>query len=1308
MLGNGMMAEAGCPARERSLDLGIVMPGTSRTWPSSCIYIHAEPFSWTWFAGIPRYTARLSMALAAHVPVRFFDEGWELLPPRKLIWSQDQDLEQWGRRIWQGRRQPLETPPADCIGLYCSTRPGKRIFPYEASILHDFCPLVVPWAFPDAARDVYEKPLTEDILASDLVVSDSHSTKADAAWFSALDPERIVVAPPGPSLCVATHRHRGRVARSDRIGLVVSTIEPRKNAGFLFDWFHKTTLLPPDMELWWVGKLGWMTSQAELQRMANPPGGRRVRFLGNVSDARLCRLYQKAGWSIYPSRYEGFGFPILDSLRHGTPVLSSGTSSMGEFDHPGVFFFDPQDPATVDLAWQRFQAAKPVTISQARLDDLYNWDLVARALLDAHARSRAEVAAGLPQSRPPAPSGAGAGQAAGSPFPPPNPGSEKAVSPDVRSEAGLRIGIELFAIQTAGHQRSVGRYSRNLVATLLARDAVNEYVLYGQDGLTTDPIPTAPNSVVRLLRPDSARGETTLTHALERLTATNPDSLDVLLLLNPLESAPGYDLPAKPLSGLKMVAVVRDLIPLLFQEEYSSRWPGPEFAPRYFQALNRLRSYDALLAISEAARRDFLSLLGLSPDRVKTIGTASDGRYFAPDRADSMPAESRAILRARGITLPFVFSAGSPEYPKSPWGLIDAFAMLPDTLRRSHQLVLAYDLSGADSDRVWHHASDRDVADRLVVIDRVADPALRVLYQQCAAFVFLSSYEGFGLPILEAMHCGAPVVAGNNPSQIEVVGDAGLFFNVADAGELAARLVQVLDDADRARELRERAVVQARRFHWEETAEKALDVLTRSHAPEPSVHPRSGRRRVPKRRIAFFSPLPPLRSEVSDYSARLLDELKRRYTIDLYHDAGYFPHIGLRSHDFGCYDYRLFERNARVLDYHALVYQMGNSPYHGYMYETLLRHPGIVTLHELNIAEFHFWYAHLLGVDGSAHIQHEFEAFCGAGSDEVLRGLAAFADAPGGILEACIQQGYHLNGRIFEQASAVIVHSPWCVGQVRSRLPAHLSKTYVVALGATALNPSAEQRSAVRARFEMPPRALIIASLGLLHSSKMNSETIAAFAPLARAIPEALLIFFGKEIDDGEARRQVMELGLQHRVRFLGHCPDDLDDLAAIADIGVCLRRPPTKGETSGALLDLLRLGVPTIVSDVGSFSCYPDSVVRKHRWDPDGLAGLTHALRELAEDRPRREVLGRAAWHYVHRNHAWPRAADSYEEIIERTIAGRTRPQANGTSALPCPQVVASPEWFQAASCDGPATRLQDRTAGWRVGQVPIPNLAR
>jgi glycosyltransferase involved in cell wall biosynthesis len=1202
--------------------LGPTMPVISRMPACSCIYIDSRPFSWTWFAGISRYTARLSLALAARVPVRFFDEDKEVLLPRNLDWSQDQDLETWGRRTWQGRRRPLGTLPPDSIGLYCAWRPGQRTFPYEVSVLHDFCPVIVPWAFTDGDREGFGKWL-ENSLASDLVLSVSHSTKTDAAWFSALDQERIVVASSGPSLCVKTHLHRGKVERSEKIGLVVSTIEPRKNASFLFEWFQKTTLLPPDMELWWVGKLGWMISDAELQRMANPPGGRRVRFLGNVSDAELCRLYQKVSWSIYPSRYEGFGFPILDSLRHGTPVLASCTSSMGEFDHPGVYFFDPQDPATVDMAWQRFQSTKPVALSQAPLEDLYNWDLVARAVLSGNARCRHELTGDPPSSLRLGSGRPAVGHVGHGPFTLAVPSPERAPAARRAQGARVRIGIEIFGTQTVSRQRGIGQYDRNLVAAMLARDPGHDYILYAQNGPPTDQIPSSANAVVRLLAPDPARGETTLAHAMERLTTTNPDGLDVLLLLNPLEMAPGYDPPAKPLNGLKIVAVIHDLFPLLFQEEFFSRRPGPDYVGRYFKALSRLRCYDTVLTDSESTRHDVVSLLGLSADRVVTIGMATDSQFFLPDRTDPMPTEPRTLLQLLEITRPFVYSAGSPDYRHNITGVIEAFAMLPVAMREAHQLVLTYPLTRPGRDRVRRYAQDRGVSDQLVLTDWLADKALRVLYQRCAAFVSASIYDGFALPILEAMHCGAPVIAGNNSSQIEIVGDAGLLFNVADSGELTTQLVRILDQAGPASELRKRAPVRARQFQWRETADKALDSLTRSHPPRPIAHPRYGRRRTPRRRIAFFSPLPPLRSEASDYSARLLDELKSRYAIDLYHDAGYAPHIGLRSSDFGCYDYRVFERNARVLDYHTFVYQIGETSSYAYMHEALMRRPGVVTLHDLGMA--------------NSFVEH---------------------------------------------ASAIIVLSRWSLQQVQRRFRAHFGKTCLVPFGATAHDRSLEHRRATRARFQIPAEALVIASLGSLQSPKMNAETVEAFAPLARTIPDSLLIFVGDETDDGEARRTVTELGLQGRVRFLGYQPTDaLTDLAAIVEIGVCLRRPSATDETPGALLNLLGLGVPTIVSDVGPLSSLPSSVVRKVPSHPDGLATLSQALRELADDRSGRAALGRAAWDFVRQNHAWSHVADLYEEIIERTATDRTVLRADRASGVSGPRIAASPKRSIAAN---------------------------
>ena len=141
------------------------------------------------------------------------------------------------------------------------------------------------------------------------------------------------------------------------------------------------------------------------------------------------------------------------------------------------------------------------------------------------------------------------------------------------------------------------------------------------------------------------------------------------------------------------------------------------------------------------------------------------------------------------------------------------------------------------------------------------------------------------------------------------------------------------------------------------------------------------------------------------------------------------------------------------------------------------------------------------------------------------------------------------------------------------------------------------------------------------------------------------------------ARRTAARLGLGDRVRFLGRQPDEaFADLIAAVDVGVNLRLPPTNGETSAALLELLRAGVPTIITDVGTFSDYSDDVVRKVRWETDGTAGLTRVLRELADNLPARAALGRAAAAYVAERHGWPGAAARYAEVIERCHAHARR----------------------------------------------------
>ena len=346
------------------------------------VFVDAGPFSYARLTGLSRYTARLALALAKRVPVRYFCDGHELIPPAGLDRSQDQDLARWARRVWRSPRRPLGPAPGDSLGLYCTLRPIERRFPFEASVLHDFSPYTVPQTHLETTRERFGAFFTRTLPLSDVAIAVSESTKADAAWLSPMDPARIVVAHSGPSLCVEGHAHRGEVRRRPDVGLAVSTLEPRKNARFLFDWFRETAALPDRAELWWVGPVGWLSSRREFGALRR--SGRRIRFLGVVSDRALCRLYQTAGWTAYPSLYEGFGFPVLDALRHGTPTLAAANSSIREFASPGLHFFDPADRASLDDAYRALDATRGEPIPTAPLDRKYDWGKVAQALLDAH------------------------------------------------------------------------------------------------------------------------------------------------------------------------------------------------------------------------------------------------------------------------------------------------------------------------------------------------------------------------------------------------------------------------------------------------------------------------------------------------------------------------------------------------------------------------------------------------------------------------------------------------------------------------------------------------------------------------------------------------------------------------------------------------------------------------------------------------------------------------------------------------------------------------------------------------------------
>jgi glycosyltransferase involved in cell wall biosynthesis len=832
----------------------------------------------------------------------------------------------------------------------------------------------------------------------------------------------------------------------------------------------------------------------------------------------------------------------------------------------------------------------------------------------------------------------------------------------------VRIGIDMLAVQSPGSRlRGIGRLGHNLAATLLACDPVNEYVLYTYEGMPTDRVPPSPRARVHMLRFEP--GDVTLHNVIDRLARTNPDDLDALLLLSPMELYLAYNPPIKPLNGLLMAAVVHDVIPFIFQERYLNdlHWAVP-----VYRGLETLRKYDVLLSNSDATRADYLKLLGLHDESVVTISCASEEGFFAPDRSEPMSETSASLLRGLGIDRPFVFNLGGMDElndRKNLFGLVDAFAIIPEPLRRSHQLVLSCYMSDPFMARLRKHAAERGVDAELVLTNEVPDTTLRVLFQRCAAFAFPSLYEGFGLPILEAMQCGAPVVAGNNSSQVEVVGEAGLLANAYDPADIASKLARVLSDAALAAELGERALEQARRFSWPKTAAKTIAAIEEAYqrnsaAPSRRLHPRTRKLRFDRAhtdrpRIAIFSPFAPKGSGISDYAARLVHQLKADYSIDLYHEVGYIPELGLGSPEFGCHDFRLFERIATQVNYSAILYQMGNSIYHRFVYAMLLRHPGIVTLHDFCLTNFTYWFAHLPGALPGM-FENEVRHNCPLRAEEYLAQFPQWSEEFGGIPVACARRGLWLNKRVLEAATRVVLHSPWCVRQVESLFPELRHRCSIIPMGATPRYLAPEQKAAIRARFELAPDALVCGSFGILTKGKMNNEALDAFAALAESNRRAVFVFAGEDWEKGETKDYAQRLGIPNRVRFLGRqSAADFADLIAITDIGVSLRLPPTNGETSASLLDLLCAGVPTIVTDVATFSDYPNTVVRKVNWEREGTEGLRLALAELASDPGRRAQLGSAARRYVEENHRWEHSAALYRSLMEQVRANHAAPVA-------------------------------------------------
>ena len=287
---------------------------------------------------------------------------------------------------------------------------------------------------------------------------------------------------------------------------------------------------------------------------------------------------------------------------------------------------------------------------------------------------------------------------------------------------------------------------------------------------------------------------------------------------------------------------IYDLIPLVHREHYLGHDPSTPISQYYFRKLEYVRRANLILAISEATRQELIEWLELSPSTVVNISTAADP-MFRPYATGEIDESS---LRARiGVHRPFVMYTGGPDRRKNIDGLIKAWALLPPALRASHQLAVVCRLSDGHAASLRALASECGLApDELVLPGFVSDEDLVGLYNLARVFVFPSWHEGFGLPVLEAMKCGAAVIAANTSSLPEVVGRADALFDPMRPASIAGALERTLTDESFRTSLQTHGIERASLFSWRATAQRALDAFEavgrrRVSTPEPACSARS-------------------------------------------------------------------------------------------------------------------------------------------------------------------------------------------------------------------------------------------------------------------------------------------------------------------------------------------------------------------------------------------------------------------------------------------------------------------------------------
>ena len=351
----------------------------------------------------------------------------------------------------------------------------------------------------------------------------------------------------------------------------------------------------------------------------------------------------------------------------------------------------------------------------------------------------------------------------------------------------MNIAFDMQFTKTISNHRGIGRYSHNMIEFIKNIGQQNSYFDF------------YPNLK-----------DTHLEKQLKGFLARN--SIDIFHFTSPFE-ANTYRMMKKEWFGkTKLIVTLYDVIPLIFRNVYLKIEPDIKW---YLKVLEFIKDCDAILAISETTKKDAITYAAMSPDKIKVISGGVDSKFKVC--TDVKPSARFKIRK------PYVIYTGGDDFRKNLPAAIQAFSHANKILCSKYQLVIVGNIT--NKEKLYGIAAKAHLDKRdLILTGYVPDDELVKLYNCAELFIYPSLYEGLGLPVLEAMACGVPVLTSNTSSLHEISGDAAYRVNPASVEEIAQGLCFLLTQPNIRSLYRKKGLEQAKKFQWQEVAQNVIEI----------------------------------------------------------------------------------------------------------------------------------------------------------------------------------------------------------------------------------------------------------------------------------------------------------------------------------------------------------------------------------------------------------------------------------------------------------------------------------------------------